>query len=71
MLSKIAEAAPPDSAGTFMFEIIQTDVIRVRVYVPQDAAFGLPPASMRSYACPNCRIAGLSTTHSQKEFDML
>jgi RND family efflux transporter MFP subunit len=31
------------TAGTFMFEIIQTDVIRAFVYVPQDAAFGLAP----------------------------
>jgi RND family efflux transporter MFP subunit len=29
--------------GTFMFEIMQSDVIRVWVYVPQDAAFGLGP----------------------------
>jgi RND family efflux transporter MFP subunit len=31
------------SSGTFMFEIMQEDVIRVRVYVPQDAAFGVTP----------------------------
>jgi multidrug efflux pump subunit AcrA (membrane-fusion protein) len=29
------------TSGTFMFEIMQEDVIRVRVYVPQDAAFGV------------------------------
>jgi RND family efflux transporter MFP subunit len=29
--------------GTFMFEIMQKDVIRVWVYVPQDAAFGVAP----------------------------
>ena len=29
------------NTGTFMFEIMQTDVIRVWVYVPQDAAFGV------------------------------
>jgi RND family efflux transporter MFP subunit len=31
------------NTGTFMFEIMQKDVIRVRVYVPQDAAFGIAP----------------------------
>jgi RND family efflux transporter MFP subunit len=31
------------TSGTFMFEIMQEDVIRVRVYVPQNAAFGVAP----------------------------
>jgi RND family efflux transporter MFP subunit len=31
------------TSGTFMFEIMQEDVIRVMVYVPQDAAFGVAP----------------------------
>jgi RND family efflux transporter MFP subunit len=31
------------NSGTFMFEIMQKDVIRVWVYVPQDAAFGMAP----------------------------
>ena len=31
------------TGGTFMFEIMQNDVIRVWVYVPQDAAFGVAP----------------------------
>jgi RND family efflux transporter MFP subunit len=31
------------TSGTFMFEIMQNDVIRVWVYVPQDAAFGVAP----------------------------
>src|SRR6516162_4787419 len=31
------------NSGTFMFEIMQKDVIRVFVYVPQDAAFGVAP----------------------------
>jgi len=31
------------ASGTFMFEIMQNDVIRVWVYVPQDAAFGVVP----------------------------
>jgi RND family efflux transporter MFP subunit len=32
-----------ENTGTFMFEIMQRNVIRVRVYVPQDAAFGVAP----------------------------
>jgi RND family efflux transporter MFP subunit len=31
------------NTGTFLFEIMQKDVIRVWVYVPQDAAFGVAP----------------------------
>lgn len=31
------------NTGTFLFEIMQTDVIRVGVYVPQDSAFGVEP----------------------------
>jgi RND family efflux transporter MFP subunit len=31
------------NTGTFMFEIMQRDVIRVWVYVPQDAAVGVAP----------------------------
>jgi RND family efflux transporter MFP subunit len=31
------------ASGTFMFEVMQRDVIRVSVYVPQDAAFGVTP----------------------------
>jgi hypothetical protein len=31
------------TSGTFMFEIMQEDVIRVRTYVPQDAAFDVAP----------------------------
>jgi RND family efflux transporter MFP subunit len=31
------------ASGTFMFEIMQDDLIRVWVYVPQDSAFGLAP----------------------------
>jgi RND family efflux transporter MFP subunit len=31
------------NTGTFMFEVMQRDVIRVYVYVPQDAAFGVTP----------------------------
>ena len=32
------------ASGTFMFEIMQNDVIRVWVYVPQDSAFGVAPS---------------------------
>jgi RND family efflux transporter MFP subunit len=31
------------NSGTFMFEIMQSDVMRVWVYVPQDAVFGVAP----------------------------
>jgi RND family efflux transporter MFP subunit len=31
------------TSGTFMFQIMQQDVIRVSAYVPQDAAFGVAP----------------------------
>jgi RND family efflux transporter MFP subunit len=31
------------TSGTFMFEIMQEDVIRVSAFVPQDAAFGVAP----------------------------
>jgi RND family efflux transporter MFP subunit len=31
------------TTGTFMFTIMQTDVIRTQVYVPQDQAFGVAP----------------------------
>ena len=31
------------TSGTFMFTIMQSNVIRTQVYVPQDAAFGLHP----------------------------
>jgi RND family efflux transporter MFP subunit len=32
-----------ENTGTFMFEIMQKNVIRVWVYVPQDSAFGVAP----------------------------
>jgi RND family efflux transporter MFP subunit len=31
------------TSGTFMFTLMQADVIRTQVFVPQDAAFGLKP----------------------------
>lgn len=31
------------TSGTFMFTIMQSNVVRTQVYVPQDAAFGLHP----------------------------
>jgi multidrug efflux pump subunit AcrA (membrane-fusion protein) len=44
------------TSGTFMFEIMQEDVIRVSAFVPQDAAFGVAP-STPSCACQSCLIA--------------
>jgi len=31
------------TSGTFMFNLIQSDVMRIRLYVPQDAAIGVKP----------------------------
>jgi RND family efflux transporter MFP subunit len=49
------------ASGTFMFEIMQEDVIRVSVYVPQDAAFGVAPginAIMRVPELPDREFLG-------------
>jgi RND family efflux transporter MFP subunit len=42
------------TSGTFMFTIMHTDVIRVQLYVPQEAAFGLKPGVQA-----NIRVPGL------------
>jgi multidrug efflux pump subunit AcrA (membrane-fusion protein) len=31
------------TSGTFMFALTQSDVLRIRLYVPQDAAIGVKP----------------------------
>ncbi|MEP9373460.1 efflux RND transporter periplasmic adaptor subunit [Mesorhizobium sp. KR1-2] len=52
------------NTGTFLFEIMQTDVIRVWVYVPQDAAFGVEPgvkAVVRVPELPNREFSGKVT----------
>jgi RND family efflux transporter MFP subunit len=52
------------TSGTFMFEIMQQDVIRVRVYVPQNAAFGMAPgveAVMRVPELPDREFPGKVT----------
>jgi len=52
------------NTGTFMFEVMQKDVIRVFVYVPQDAAFGVAPgvdAIIRVPEIPNREFAGKVT----------
>jgi RND family efflux transporter MFP subunit len=52
------------TGGTFMFEIMQKDVIRVFVYVPQDAAFGVAPgveAIVRVPELPDRAFAGKVT----------
>jgi RND family efflux transporter MFP subunit len=33
------------TSGTFMFTLMQSDVIRIQLYVPQDEAFGLGPGT--------------------------
>ena len=52
------------TTGTFMFEMMQRDVIRVWVYVPQDAAFGVAPgvdATVRVPELPDRAFAGKVT----------
>jgi RND family efflux transporter MFP subunit len=52
------------ASGTFMFEIMQQDVIRVWVYVPQDAAFGVAPgieAIVRVPELPDREFSGTVT----------
>jgi RND family efflux transporter MFP subunit len=40
----IGDLVQADStSGTFMFTVMQSDVIRIQVYVPQDQAFGVKP----------------------------
>ena len=31
------------TSGTFLFTLMQSDVIRIQLYVPQDEAFGIAP----------------------------
>jgi RND family efflux transporter MFP subunit len=52
------------ASGTFMFEIMQQDVIRVWVYVPQDTAIGVAPgieAIVRVPELPDREFAGTVT----------
>jgi RND family efflux transporter MFP subunit len=52
------------TSGTFMFEIMQEDVIRVWIYVPQDAAFGVTPgieAIVRVPELPDREFSGAVT----------
>jgi hypothetical protein len=39
------QGPPTATSDTFMFEIMQENVIRVSAYVPQDAAFGVAPGA--------------------------
>jgi RND family efflux transporter MFP subunit len=52
------------TSGTFMFEIMQEDVIRVSAFVPQDAAFGVAPgihAVVRMPELPDREFPGTVT----------
>ena len=52
------------TSGTFMFTIMQSDVMRVWVYVPQDSAFGLAPgvdAAVRVPEIPGRTFSGKVT----------
>jgi multidrug efflux pump subunit AcrA (membrane-fusion protein) len=56
------------TSGTFMFEIMQDDVIRVWVYVPQDSAFGVAPgidAVVRVPELPDRELPGTVTPYSR------
>jgi RND family efflux transporter MFP subunit len=61
----IGDLVQADAAsGTFMFSVMQSDVIRTQVYVPQDQAFGLKPgveAVIRVPEIPNRTFAGKVT----------
>jgi multidrug resistance efflux pump len=49
------------TSGTSMFSLVHSNVIRVRVYVPQDDAFGVRPgveAVIRVPAMPNLTFRG-------------
>ncbi len=52
------------TSGTAMFSLVQSDVIRVWVYVPQDDAFGVRPgidATVRVPSMPNLTFQGKVT----------
>ena len=49
------------TTGTFMFEMMQRDVIRVWVYVPQDAAFGVAPGASFNLAPGSVALFNLGT----------
>jgi multidrug efflux pump subunit AcrA (membrane-fusion protein) len=51
------------TGGTFMFEIMQKDVIRVWVYVPQDAAFGVAPGIDAGARAPRSRATRQGNPH--------
>src|SRR5207253_8580981 len=42
------------TGGTSMFSLQRGDVMRIWVYVPQDAALASSPTSRPSFACPRC-----------------
>jgi len=49
------------TSGTFMFTLTQNDVLRIRLYVPQDAAIGVKPgvdAAVRVPEIPDRVFAG-------------
>jgi RND family efflux transporter MFP subunit len=63
-VGSLVQGPPTATSGTFMFEIMQEDVIRVMVYVPQDAAFGVAPgieAILRVPEIPDREFPGTVT----------
>jgi len=52
------------TSGTFMFTLTQSDVMRIRLYVPQDAAIGVKPGVdtvVRGPEMPDRRFTGKVT----------
>ncbi len=52
------------ASGTFMFTIMQSDVIRTQVYVPQDQAFDVAPGSRRGRS-----RSGATRSHLPRQSD--
>jgi hypothetical protein len=57
------------TSGTFMFTLTQSDVMRIRPYVPQDAAIGVKPgvnAVVRVPEIPDRTFPGHTVTRSDR-----
>ena len=55
--------------GTFLFILMQSDTIRIQLYVPQDEAFGVAPgtaAVVRVPEMPGSRLSGNGDAHCRR-----
>jgi multidrug resistance efflux pump len=55
--------------GTFLFILMQSDTIRIQLYVPQDEAFGVAPgtaAVVRVPEMPGPRLSGNGDAHCRR-----